>query len=75
MPNSRTTSSKNSPDDAATPAPRPELGAFLQALANGPLLNSVRINVGASSAVRARHEKWLRAKKRADLTKFPALPE
>jgi hypothetical protein len=61
---------RKTPDGAPTP-----LGAFLAALANGPLLNSLRINVGASSVVRARYARWVAAKNRADLTKFPALPE
>jgi hypothetical protein len=56
-------------------APAPStLSEFLAALAAGPLLSGLRINVGAKSVVRARYALWLAAKERAALTKFPASP-
>jgi hypothetical protein len=72
MTDSTPDASEIAPDGDATPS---SLGEFLAALANGPLLNGLRLNVGANSAVRARYARWVAAKQRAALTKFPAVPE
>jgi hypothetical protein len=63
-----TFASNIAPDGATT------LGEFLQALADGPILDAIRVNAGSKSSVRRRYARWLAAQQRAALTKFPATP-
>jgi hypothetical protein len=60
------------PDGATTPS---SLGEFLQSLADGPILSTLRLNRGKESPVGRRHARWLAAKQRAAFTKFPEFPE
>jgi hypothetical protein len=70
MTDSTTIASEIAPDGAPT-----TLGEFLTALAAGPLLCGLRLNVGANSVVRARYARWRAAQERADFAKFPDVPE